>query len=190
MPKYKQGSVSGESWIRSFQVLCLNKLDETPTIRFDEEEIILLSNGSTARNFSGKNIVEEFTVENASTVFRLKNPVTEEYIENKTSTYQDLYVLLYSLYFHLALERDRGPTPFPSWIVDETTNTWVAPVIKPNDGQEYLWYEDQVNWVAKPYPSWVENNLTHKWVAPVPKPISLTNEEYTWNETTQSWDLV
>lgn len=38
--------------------------------------------------------------------FPLRNPATNEIIEGQTMTYQDLYVGLFSLYWHLALERD------------------------------------------------------------------------------------
>jgi hypothetical protein len=39
-----------------------------------------------------------------------------------------------------------------------------------------------------PYPSWVLNEDTCLWEAPVPYPDD--GNMYTWNEETQSWDLV
>ena len=38
-----------------------------------------------------------------------------------------------------------------------------------------------------PYPSWVLDEETCLWVAPVPMP---EDGDYTWNESTQSWDAV
>ena len=38
-----------------------------------------------------------------------------------------------------------------------------------------------------PYPSWVLDEETCLWVAPVPMP---EDGDYTWNESTQSWDPV
>lgn len=40
----------------------------------------------------------------------------------------------------------------------------------------------------KPYPSWTLDNLTADWEAPVPYPTD--GKTYSWNETTQTWDLV
>ena len=40
-----------------------------------------------------------------------------------------------------------APQPFPSWILDEATWTWQAPVDYPTDGKAYRWDEDTTNWV-------------------------------------------
>jgi len=42
----------------------------------------------------------------------------------------------------------------------------------------------------KPYNSWTLNEDTCIWEAPTPRPDSESGENYTWNETTTSWDLV
>lgn len=39
------------------------------------------------------------------------------------------------------------PKPFNSWLLDETTCRWNAPVAYPNDGKTYVWDENVVNWV-------------------------------------------
>lgn len=41
------------------------------------------------------------------------------------------------------------PKPFESWVLDEDTCLWVAPVPMPEDG-EYVWDEPAVDWVAVP----------------------------------------
>ena len=38
------------------------------------------------------------------------------------------------------------PKPYPSWILNETTCLWEAPVVKPDDGQKYLWNEKTKQW--------------------------------------------
>jgi len=38
------------------------------------------------------------------------------------------------------------PKPFNSWILNEDTCLWNAPVVKPNDGQDYKWNETIKNW--------------------------------------------
>mgnify|MGYP003641419944 FL=1 len=39
-----------------------------------------------------------------------------------------------------------SPQPFASWILNETTCNWEAPVAKPDDGQEYKWNEATTTW--------------------------------------------
>ena len=39
------------------------------------------------------------------------------------------------------------PKAFESWVLDETTCLWVAPVEMPDDGKEYRWDEDSTSWV-------------------------------------------
>ena len=38
------------------------------------------------------------------------------------------------------------PKPYPSWILNEDTCRWDAPVVKPDDGQNYKWNETIQNW--------------------------------------------
>ena len=39
------------------------------------------------------------------------------------------------------------PQPYPSWVLNETTCLWDAPVPYPDDGQVYDWDEETVSWV-------------------------------------------
>jgi hypothetical protein len=39
------------------------------------------------------------------------------------------------------------PKPFNSWLLDEDTCLWNAPVAYPDDGKLYRWDEDTTNWV-------------------------------------------
>jgi hypothetical protein len=38
------------------------------------------------------------------------------------------------------------PQPFPSWVLDEDTCLWQAPVAMPDDGERYYWNEEITNW--------------------------------------------
>jgi hypothetical protein len=40
------------------------------------------------------------------------------------------------------------PQPFPSWVLNEETCLWDAPVAMPTDGQRYTWDEATTNWVV------------------------------------------
>ena len=39
------------------------------------------------------------------------------------------------------------PQPFASWVLNEDTCLWNAPVAMPDDGKQYTWNEDAQNWV-------------------------------------------
>ena len=39
-----------------------------------------------------------------------------------------------------------SPKPYNSWILNETTCLWEAPVARPNDGNMYKWNEEILNW--------------------------------------------
>jgi len=40
-----------------------------------------------------------------------------------------------------------APKPFASWILNEDTCQWEAPVAYPTDGNNYTWNEDTTSWV-------------------------------------------
>ena len=41
-----------------------------------------------------------------------------------------------------------APKPFASWVLDEATCRWVAPVAMPSEGGPWRWDEDTESWVA------------------------------------------
>lgn len=45
-----------------------------------------------------------------------------------------------------------APQPFASWVLDQTTWTWNAPVVYPTDGQQYVWDEATVSWALPSVP--------------------------------------
>lgn len=42
------------------------------------------------------------------------------------------------------------PKPYESWVIDEATCRWTAPVAMPTDGKAYSWDESTFNWVEVP----------------------------------------
>jgi hypothetical protein len=40
------------------------------------------------------------------------------------------------------------PKPFNSWLLDEDTCQWKAPVDYPADGKRYIWNEEKTSWDA------------------------------------------
>lgn len=41
-----------------------------------------------------------------------------------------------------------APKPFESWMLDEESCTWKAPIDYPTDGLMYKWAEEDLNWQA------------------------------------------
>jgi len=39
-----------------------------------------------------------------------------------------------------------APQPYPSWIINNTTWLWEAPVAMPTDNKQYKWNESITNW--------------------------------------------
>ena len=39
-----------------------------------------------------------------------------------------------------------APQTYPSWVLDESTCRWEAPVPYPEDDNMYIWNEDLINW--------------------------------------------
>jgi len=42
------------------------------------------------------------------------------------------------------------PKPLASWVLDEGTCLWVAPIPMPEDGAAYMWDEEAGDWIAIP----------------------------------------
>ena len=41
-----------------------------------------------------------------------------------------------------------APQPYPSWVLDEVSCRWTAPVPMPSEGGPWAWDEDTESWVA------------------------------------------
>ena len=39
-----------------------------------------------------------------------------------------------------------APQPFPSWVLNEDTCKWEPSTTRPDDGEMYLWNEDELKW--------------------------------------------
>ena len=68
--------------------------------------------------------------------------------EDQSKAFRKNYAGAGSIY-HPDLDGFSHPQPFPSWILDEETCVWHAPVAKPEDGQQYDWDEDTGSWVLR-----------------------------------------
>jgi hypothetical protein len=43
-----------------------------------------------------------------------------------------------------------APKPYASWVLNEDTCLWEAPVAMPQDGKIYFWDEPTINWIEQP----------------------------------------
>lgn len=108
MAEYKETPIAGRKRMRSYRVIANNPASGARSIQFDEEWLTELDDGRHINEPAGS-IRRDFSA--PGTEFNLVHPETGEVIGK--STYLNVYVLLHSLYMHLAVERDNAPPPPP-----------------------------------------------------------------------------
>jgi hypothetical protein len=112
MAKYNQSTTEpAESWVRAYRIEIDNSYKELPKIFFAEEQVYEFLDGSHINkplNHGNANAfpMAEFNPDNANSTFQIVNRDTGEPIQGKTASYQEVYDILYSLYLHVAQERD------------------------------------------------------------------------------------
>ena len=52
--------------------------------------------------------------------------------------------------YNSSLDAFITPKPFNSWVLNNETTEWEAPLAMPDDGQEYDWDEENTQWVVRP----------------------------------------
>lgn len=103
MANYQATTLSGTAYTRANQVVIANPLDGVKAISFMEEQVVNLGDEQLIRPQGG--IQEPFTAENIDTEFPLLNPLDSTPV-GLSMTYEQVYVALHSLYFHVASKRD------------------------------------------------------------------------------------
>ena len=73
------------------------------------------------------------------------DPVTNEPSADQSKAFRKNYAGVGYTYDH---SRDAfiPPQPFDSWILNETSCLWEAPVAYPDDGERYTWNEEMGTW--------------------------------------------
>lgn len=107
MAEYRETNVTGSSYQRGRSMYFENPKGSTPSLLIREERVTELADRETFEPCG--EILK--TVNDLSVVFQIRDPQTNEVIEGQSMTYQDLYVALFSLYWHLAEERDNYVPP-------------------------------------------------------------------------------
>jgi len=103
MPHYSEQPASGASWQRAYKVTIDNGLHTIPVVTFYEAEVVSTELGTLSQHKG--HLSESFS--DPTVAFPLLNVETGE--ETGMATYQDIYVILYSLYRYLAKRRDTPP---------------------------------------------------------------------------------
>lgn len=106
MPNYKEKEIAGTSWTRSYRATC-NNYSDNKSIWFDEEKVILSPDGTKFTSTEiGMGFGVDLNIDNSNTEFQILD-INGDPTE-KVLTYQDIYLILMSLYYHTAHLRDMG----------------------------------------------------------------------------------
>ena len=103
MALYKEQTTTSTSYQRAKQISIFNYYNQAPKIQIVEE---IIKDGEPVGSPAVKALNKTFTPDIANTPFNILNPETGETVA--VMTYGELYAAIYSLYFHLAGERDAG----------------------------------------------------------------------------------
>jgi hypothetical protein len=73
------------------------------------------------------------------------DPATNEPAADQSKAFRKNYAGIGYTYDH---SRDAfiPPKPYDSWVLNETSCLWEAPVAYPDDGERYTWNEDTTSW--------------------------------------------
>ena len=99
---YQQSSMTGTRWQRARRILIDHPLGQTPSVLFAEDEVMTLADGTTIE----RPVANLSAAYDPDYTFPLRDPATGETIPGQTGTQAQLYTLLYSAYWALALARD------------------------------------------------------------------------------------
>ena len=108
MAEYRESPITGRKRMRSYRVTAHNPANGARAIQFDEEWLTELDDGRFINEPAGS-IRKDFN--DPTVTFDLLNPETGAVIGS--SSYMQVYVILHSLYMHLANERDAQAPEVP-----------------------------------------------------------------------------
>ncbi len=102
---YNESTVSGQRWTRCAVVTIVNPYNRTPTVRFDEEEIIHLGGDETMTRSGTGMLMMDFDPDE---VVQLVDPTTGQDIPGSVMTMAEVYTAIYSAYLKKAKARDEA----------------------------------------------------------------------------------
>lgn len=105
MPDYKASEIAGTTWQRCRQVVLDNPIGGTPTVRFDEQEILAIDGREIKRPAGSLSLPFD-----PARSIPLRDPETGD-LTGDIASYGDAYALIYSAYIAAALARDEAAAP-------------------------------------------------------------------------------
>lgn len=101
MANYNETSAQGTAWKRCHKIIIDNPLGGTPSIRFFEQDVVVIGDKTIAADSS--TCTSEFS---ADKPILMADTETLEIDPNNSVTQGDLYAILFSLYMAVAKSRD------------------------------------------------------------------------------------
>ena len=85
------------------------------------------------------------------------DPVTGQPSADQTKAFRKNYA---GIGYRYDIDRDAfiPPKPYPSWVLNEDTCLWDAPVPMPSDGNMYQWDEATTSWISQSK----DNHVNHQ----------------------------
>jgi hypothetical protein len=74
------------------------------------------------------------------------DPITNEPSDDQSKAFRKNYAGI-GFTYDWSLDAFIPPKPYPSWVLDENTCFWSAPVPYPTDGKKYQWDEATTSWI-------------------------------------------
>jgi hypothetical protein len=76
------------------------------------------------------------------------DPQTGEPSEDQSKSFRKNYA---GIGYKYDAEKDAFicPQPYPSWVLSPTSCLWKPPVAMPEDGKQYSWDENSLNWIEQ-----------------------------------------
>lgn len=102
MPIYREQAVTGTKYRRCNAAYISNELDQMPSIRFVEEDVVVVGSENIKTPAQDGGIVVPLL--DPAETFALLDPMTGEPLGS--FTYGQAFAVMYSLYFHAATARD------------------------------------------------------------------------------------
>jgi hypothetical protein len=126
MTDYRQANLTGQAWQRCRQIVIDNRRGQAPTVRFDEERVVALDDGSETAALLGT-LTSDYDPER---VIPLYDPATGEPVQDPetgaptgaATTYGAVYQILYSAYLHAAMARDAAALAGAGQALAEVSN--------------------------------------------------------------------
>lgn len=103
MANYKETAISGSEYQRCCEIHIINPVGKTPSVEFKEQKIAVVGDNSIETPVGS--IVISF---DPAKIIELRDPQTGD-LTGATTTFAEVYTILYSAYIQEALVRDNQP---------------------------------------------------------------------------------